>query len=422
MYTTPKEARSPMTGRRLNGRIPLRDDALQWELDRAISETGRVQHFFSSSRKLPASVKTHAMISKHLARPAQRLERLADAEAAAGHELMAAELYYDASARYAEAQHTIFENSAEKQKLHGASLRCYGRLRELASVRIEHLEIPWGDAVVSGYLHLAPVEGPAPLVFFVPGCDMTKEMAPHPLRNWATQRGMHLFVFDGPGQGEANLRDVPLTVDNYEDAASAALSVLLSRPDVDGDRVGLFAMSFGSYWGVRMAATDDRYKATVLQWASVCDKRLQFDGAVSPRYKQLFAYLTRAETEEELDRFIDQMTLDDHVGRITSDTLVTIGEFDPRSPLDQVLDFYDALEARAEMWIFGDQQHVLSLRGKGGPQAGAVDSHDLAMEWMRDRLLDREFRNAGEVIYLEPNGTTPNDPGAARKRHWYEGG
>ena len=409
-----------MTGSAPDRRIPLRDDVMQWELDRAIAETGRVQHFFSSSRKLPASVKTHAMISKHLAKPAQRLERLAEVEAAAGHELMAAELFYDAANRYAEAQHVIFSNNAEKKMLHSASVRCYDRLREIAPVNIEKLDIPWNGNIVSGYLHLAPVEGPAPLVFFVPGCDMTKEMAPHPLRNWATRRGMHLFVFDGPGQGESNLRDIPVTVDNYEDAATTALTFLLERPDIDPERVGLYGMSFGSYWTTRIAAIDHRYKANVAMWASVCDKRLQFDGGVSPRYKQLFAYLTRASSEAELDEMIDQMVLDEHVGKITAETLVTVGEFDPRSPLDETLAFFDQLQAPAEMWVFGDQQHVLSLRGAGGPQAGAVDSHDLGMEWMRDRLLGREFANAGDVIYLEPGGTSPNDPKATRKRHWFE--
>ena len=110
-------------------------------------------------------------------------------------------------------------------------------------------------------------------MFFVPGCDMTKEMSPHPLRNWAVARGMHLFAFDGPGQGEANLRGIKVTDDNYEDAARTAITQLLARPEVDAERLGLFGMSFGSYWSARIAATDDRIKANVLQWASVCDKR-----------------------------------------------------------------------------------------------------------------------------------------------------
>lgn len=398
----------------------LHRDNQQWAFDRAVRDTGRVYHFQPPGRgPLPASVRMHAMISKHLGRSAQRLERLAAAEAAAGHDLTALDLYFDASVRYAQAQHPIFVNNDEKRLLHSASIRCYGQVRRLAPTTIEHLDIPWGGKVVSGNFHLAPVDGPAPLVFFIPGCDMTKEMVPHPLLNWATQRGMHLFVFDGPGQGESNLRDIALTVDNYEDAAGAALSHLLERPEVDAERVGLYAMSFGSYWGARWAGVDHRLRATVLQWASVCDKYYLFEEE-SPRYKQLFAHLTRATSEEELDEFVSQMNLDPFVGEIACPTLLTIGEYDPRSPLDEVYEFFDAMQAPSELWVFGDQHHVVTLRGATPSVPAAADCHSMGMDWLRDRFDGKALTRAGEVRYLEPNGLSPNDPTAPVKRRWYE--
>jgi hypothetical protein len=291
------------------GRARLRRDSQQWAFDHAVAETGRVFHWQQPGRgRLPASVKMHAMISKHVGKTAQRSERLAEAEADAGHELTALEFYYDAAVQYASAQHTVFALNAEKQYLHDGVLRCYDQVRRLAPTTIERVDVPWDDTVVSGYLHLAAVTGPAPLIFFIPGCDMTKEMVPHPAYNWATQRGMHLFVFDGPGQGESNLRGIKLTLDNYERAASAALTHLIARPDVDEDRIGLYALSFGSYWGARFAATDHRIAAAALVWASICDKYYLFEEE-SPRYKQLFAFLTGLRSEAELDEFIAGMGL-----------------------------------------------------------------------------------------------------------------
>jgi Esterase FrsA-like len=398
----------------------LRRDSQQWEFDRTVRDTGRVYHFQPPGRgALPPSVRMHAMISKHVGTQAQRLERLAAAEAAAGHDLTALELYYDAATRYAQAQHPIFVNDDEKRLLHSSSIRCYDEVRRLSPNSIEHLDIPWGDTVVSGNLHLAPVDGPAPLVFFIPGCDMTKEMVPHPLQNWASLRGMHLFVFDGPGQGESNLRDVAVTVDNYEDAASTALTHLLERPEVDPERVALYAMSFGSYWGARFAGTDDRFQATVLQWASVCDKYYLFEEE-SPRYKQLFSYLTRSKSEEELDDFIAQMSLDPFVGEISSPTLLTVGEYDPRSPLEEVYEFFDALRVPSELWVFGDQHHVLTLRGSLPPSPALADCHTVGMDWIRDRLDGKPLAEHHAVRYLESGGPSPNDPEAPIKRHWYE--
>ncbi|NIS36227.1 MAG: hypothetical protein GWO04_42655, partial [Actinobacteria bacterium] len=59
-------------------------------------------------------------------------------------------------------------------------------------------------------------------------------------------------------------------------------------------------MSFGSWWGVRLAASDDRIGAAFFPWASICDKYYLFEEE-SPRYKQLFSFLTRAADEDELD-------------------------------------------------------------------------------------------------------------------------
>lgn len=401
-------------------RIRLRRDQQQWALDRAIQETGRAFHFQYPGRgKFPESVRTHRMISKQVGKAAQRLERLAAEEAAAGHDETALGLYFDAAVKYIDAQHTIFVNNDEKRMLHGSALRCYDEVRSRAPSPIEHVDIEWRDTVVSGYLHLAPVEGPAPCVFVVPGCDMTKETVIHPYFNFAARRGMHAFVLDGPGQGESNLRGIPLTIDNYEDAASHALTWLLQRPEIASDQVVLFAMSFGSYWGVRFAATDHRLAAAALPWASVCDKYHLMEEE-SPRYKQLFAYLTQAKTEEELDRFVEQMDLLPLAGDMTCPVLLSVGEYDPRSPLEEVYDFFDRITAPAELWVYADQHHMASLASGGGMTSWNRDIYPMSFDWLRDRLRGREQHNAGQVVYLEAGGGGPNGTRAPRRRRWFE--
>ena len=397
----------------------MKSDSQQWEFDLAIQQTGRVQHFFES-RKLPNAIKTYAMVSKHLAKPAIRAEKIAAIEEAAGHLETALEFYFDASEGYSRAQHALFSNSMEKRRLHAGCLRNFEQVRRLSPTPVERIEIPWNGVTLAGYLHLAPVDGPAPLVFFIPGIDMTKEVVPVPGQNWALNRGMHLFVIDGPGQGECNLNDIPLTVDNYEDACRTALTHLLERPDIDHERVGLFAMSFGSYWGVRVAATDDRYKAAVLQWASMTDPYYLFEGFASPRYKQVLAYVTRSGSEEEVDDFLSRMKVDSMVPDISMPTLTTVGEFDQRSPLDEVYRFFDALTTPGELWVFADQHHQVSVRGKSSAMSTSHDSHAFAMDWLRDRMQDKPLAHPGEVVYLDVGGLGPNDPSVKTKRHWLD--
>lgn len=406
--------------KRLEGRIRLRRDSQRWVFDRTVMDTGRVFHWQHGGRgRLPASVKMHSMISKHVGQNAARLERLGRAERDAGHDLTALEFFFDAANGYSAAQHTVLELNDEKRFLHGGALRCYDEVRRLAPYPIEHVDVPWEGTTVSGYLHLADGPGPAPLIFFIPGCDMTKEMAPHPLYNYARQRGMHMFVFDGPGQGESNLRGIRLTVDNYESAASAALSHLLERPEIDPERVGVYSLSFGSYWGARFAATDHRIAAAGIIWASICDKFHLFEEE-SPRYKQLFAFLTGAASEAELDAFRDAMDLTDLLPRIGCPTLFTVGEYDPRSPIDEVYQLVDSVPAPTELWVFEDQHHNVNMAGSLGSN-WLGDHHAMALDWLRDRLAGRPIAEPGRTTWIPPKGTSPNDPAAPRKRRWFDG-
>jgi hypothetical protein len=69
----------------VRGRAPLARDSQQWILDYLIQETGRVFHVQGEGRgRVPRAVHSHDMISKHVGLQAQRIEALAQAEAAAG--------------------------------------------------------------------------------------------------------------------------------------------------------------------------------------------------------------------------------------------------------------------------------------------------------------------------------------------------
>jgi pimeloyl-ACP methyl ester carboxylesterase len=400
----------------------LSRDSQQWFFDWMIQETGKTFHFQTEGRgRLPRAVRRHAMISKHMGRSAQRMQRLAEEEAAAGHETTALARYFDAATLYGHAQHPIFENNEEKKFLHSASLECFAHVRRLAPYRIEHVDFEWNGATLSGNLHLCSTEEPAPCVLYIPGCDQTKEMHPNPLMNQALQRGMHLFSFDGPGQGESNLRGVKLTATNYEEAGSAAIDYLLTRPEIDAAKIGVYGFSYGSRWGMRLAARDSRVAALAATLASFGESYHLMDEE-SPRWKQLFMYLTGAGSEAELDRIMAATSLRGVVKDIQCPTLAASGEYDPRSPLEEVYELFDELTCPAELWVFADLHHALSLvrpNGEGGP-IWQWDMHDMACDWLRDRFEGRSQVNRGKVLYIDPGVGGPYSPKTSEKRHWYE--
>jgi len=401
----------------------LKRDGQQWVFDRTIQETGKVFHFQGPGRGyLPRSVHQHDMISKHMGKTGLRLRDRAREADEAGHEMTALELYFDAATVLAQAQHTIFENNDEKKLLHGLSIRSYDRVRELAPTSIEHLEIPWGDGQIYGNLHLCDADGPAPCVITIPGCDMTKEMYPHPLNNHAAQRGLHLLVLDGPGQGECNLDGTKLTADNYEEAVSAAVDYLLTRDEVDPAAIAIFGISFGSFWSFRAAAREPRLRAHVSLWASICDKHYLAD-VESPRYKQLFAYLTKASSEEELDEILAAMTTHEVAPEIEAPSLLTVGEYDPRSPLQEVEEIYDLMTCERELLIYEDQHHMTTSTGHAVMSDRGIwnlDSYWDAFDWINDRLEGKPMRNPGEVTFMKAGGPGPHAADFVSARDWTE--
>ena len=76
-------------------------------------------------------------------------------------------------------------------------------------------------------------------------------------------------------------------------------AVKQGRKEVDPDKITVYSQSMGSHWGLAVAAMGDPIiKANVGIWASYLDKYYILD-TFSPRYKQLFGYLTGAKSEEE---------------------------------------------------------------------------------------------------------------------------
>ena len=401
-------------------RTPRLDrDRQQWIFDYLVKETGRVFHWDADGRVLPPSVKSHAQISKHLGRIGQRMERVAAEEEAAGHKQTAFELYYRASAQFAAAQHPVLETNDEKRYLHGRCIANYEKVIEFAPYPIERVEIPFEGVELQCNFHMVPGKPKAPTVIFIPGCDMTKEMYPDPQINHAIDRGMHILVMDGPGQGMSNLRGTKLTADNYERSVLAVVDWLETRQEVDADKITVFSQSMGCHWGLAAAALGDpRIKANVGVWASYLDKYYILD-TFSPRYKQLFGYLTGAKSEEELDKIVGQMTVEGKEANIIAPTLLTAGEYDARSPVELVYNFYDKIKAPKELWVYEDTYHQTTMFPAQGQR---MDCHAMGMDWILDSLAGKYKEGYARKTFLRSGGGGPNSAQGEDQdaMHWWQ--
>lgn len=397
----------------------LNRDGQQWIYDYIVKETGRVFHWDEEGRALPKSIKSHAQISKHLGRIGQRLERVAAEEEAAGHSATALELYHKASLTFANAQHPVLETNDEKRYLHGRCLANYEKVIEHCPYPLERVEIPFEGVELQCNFHIMPGSPKAPALIYIPGCDMTKEIYPDPRVNHAHHRGMHMLVIDGPGQGTSNLRNIKLTPENYERALMAIADWLQAREEVDPEAIVIQSHSMGSFWGLQAAASGDpRIKAVAGPWASYIDKYYILD-TFSPRYKQLFGYLMGASSEDELNDWVGQMTVAGREADIKCPVLLTVGEYDSRSPIELIYDFYDKINAPKELWVYEDSFHQAKMFPSEGNR---MDCHMMCMDWLVEVLDGKIKAGHDRNIYLRSGGGGPNGTQGEGQDalHWWE--
>ena len=177
-------------------------------------------------------------------------------------------------------------------------MRCYDKVRELAPYRIEHVDVPWNGTIVSGNLHLAPGDGrEAARLLRARLRPDEGSVAASVLQPGAPARHARVLV-RRPGAGrEQSARHSPHRGQLRGRRERGRSIICCKRPEVDAKKIGVYALSFGSYWGMRIAAKEQRIAAVAAPWASFVDKYYLMTEE-SPRYKQLFAYLTQSETEE----------------------------------------------------------------------------------------------------------------------------
>ena len=247
------------------------------------------------------------------------------------------------------------------------------------------MEIPFEGNCIQGVLHRVTGVNKAPTVLFCPGMDMTKESYLAPFQHPYVARGFNCLHIDGPGQGTSNIRKIRVTVDNYERAGAAAIDYLCTRPEVDPDRIVVSGFSMGSYWGMRIAATDRRVKGVATAAACYGPKWAIFNEA-SPRFKQVFMYMSGIHDEEKFDAFADQFTLDALAPRIKCPTLMVTGEYDPLAHLEDVVGVYEKVGGPKELWVLENNFHS----PRNIPNLGGIDMYGYLADWLLDAAEGRK--------------------------------
>ena len=379
-----------------------RDDQ-QWMLDLALNMRGRVQNFERDDWETPSRAHNYRMLPKQWRPKGEHDERLGRQAQRQGFAATACEHYDHAIEAYRMAQHPVFyDDNPVKIGLYSRLCEVVDRRGEVAPYPVERVEVPFDDGkTISCLLHLLPGRPKAPCVIYVPGMDQTKEAFPKVTGNPFIQRGMHILSMDGPGQGSSNMQKIRATGDNYERAGAAVISYLEGREEVVSDKIGIYGVSMGSYWSLRLASYDHRPAALASGVACFNPNNTIFTQS-SPRFKQQFMYMAGIDDEDEFDELARDMTVKGYADKVECPTLLVTGEFDPLCPLEDAIEVYQDLTAPKEMWVIEDQFHPLW----GIPNLGKLDCHHYIADWLQRALIGGKT-NQDRIAYVANKGDGP---------------
>lgn len=353
------------------------------------SDMDEVFHAAKSRRALP----------KAWARVARKQEIAAEHALDAGRRVTAAQCFHRAMLYYGRAQHLIpVDGHKHKIEYYVGLSRCRDQLIELmdGSVSKQRLEFEPGRHTYTMF-HKAPGMGRKPTVIYIPGMDSIKEDAPNPFNNEFARRGMNVCAIDGPGQGECNMNQVWLTVDNYAKAVSRVIDWLMTRDDVDPDKIAIYGASMGTRWGVEAAAYDSRIRAVVGHMPCVGPFDIIFEQA-QPNFKRIYMYMCNIKDERELDALVAKLDLREHGKKMSCPYLLVAGELDELCAPEDMHAFVDSLTCPKEFWLYEGVFHPM------GEVAAEVNA--AIADWLVETIEHGKPDGHNKFVYV-PQAPSP---------------
>ncbi|MEW6265015.1 MAG: alpha/beta fold hydrolase [Thermodesulfobacteriota bacterium] len=191
-----------------------------------------------------------------LSRPAALHEQAARKAEQAGQKEAAVQEYQKAAIFYYLARFP-FVGSPAKETAYRRHIQCYLKAAESMTPPLQIVRLPFEGKEIIGYLRIPNAPRP-PVVIFSGGVDTWKsdfELAVLPM----LRQGLAVLALDMPGTGESQWPLAPESDRVYH----RVIEYLKTRPDLDGERLGVLAVSFGGYFAVRLALTRPEVKASV---------------------------------------------------------------------------------------------------------------------------------------------------------------
>lgn len=321
---------------------------------------------------------------------AKKVMASAEEDLARGRKLSAGLKYQRASSYLLTAERMQSRDYAPRWKAYDDGLACFRKAVELQGLDVEFVDIPYEGAHFTGlFIPAKGIDGPAPCIVSCNGLDSMKEMifgAGHAEAH--RLRGMHTLLIDQPGTGEA-LRKLGLTGRHDAEAwGSAAFDYLLTRPEVDPERIGMFGLSLGGYYAPRVVSMDNRFALCAVMganhnWGEMQTRRLAREGDNPvPHYWDHVMWVFGRENLDEFMAWAPNMDLTPIIGLMRCPFFIMHGGGDRQIPVEYAEQSRDQAvnAAKVEYFVTGPDQFEVEHCGADN----GTFMRDMIADWMAE--------------------------------------
>jgi 2,6-dihydroxypseudooxynicotine hydrolase len=309
-------------------------------------------------------------------------EALAEGRLRSGGEHLA-----QAAAYYHFAKFVFVEDLDQMRAAHQRAVAAYTDALPHLDPPGRRVEIPFENGTLVAVVRTPAGGGPFPVVLMIPGLDSTKEEVRSTEQTFL-DRGLATFSVDGPGQGEAEY-DLKIRGD-WGPVTEVLYDAIGEQPDLDRDRLGVWGVSLGGYYSVRvMAALGTRATAGVAL-AGPFNFGECWDGLPSLT-RDTFRVRSGTASDEDARAVANTLDLSQVAGDVAAPMLLVFGKKDRLIPFQQAEKAHAAVPG-SELLMLEEANH------------GCADYSP----WHRPRTADWLAHHLGGDV---------GDPGATAEAH-----
>lgn len=283
-------------------------------------------------------------------RVAEKNERLAEAFLKDGRKVTANEFYLRAADFYRRAVVYLPESDSRTVPTYNKLKETFDNAWKLMKPPFEAVQIPYDGHRLQA--HFYGVRGAAgqksPVVYYYQGADGILLTGSRNAGADYTARGISYLIVDGPGHGGTLRLDKVYMPPDTERVVKAVVDYLVTRPDVDANRIGIYGQSLGGYSAPRAVTVDKRVKAVATGSGSFSALADLFD--YYPTIQDRVRWLIGAKDLTSARKQLAEYTLEGRVKQITCPMLIGYSEddrvMDPRGALKL---YEQATNSKSEM-------------------------------------------------------------------------